>query len=210
MPFGLRNAPATFQRFVDITLAGLTSKFCLVYLNDIIIFSKTKEEHLEHLDAILHHLYRAGLSLNLKKSLFFRDMMSYQGHVIRPGKLTVAEKHSCDKNSETADHKKRTSCLPGLCNVYRRFAAGFTKIVAPLNILLRKGESLQLNSLSKEQLAAFETLRTRLLDPPILALPRAEGLFTLDTDASQEKIGCCFFQEQDGGPDILWDIGVEA
>jgi Reverse transcriptase (RNA-dependent DNA polymerase) len=67
MPFGLRNAPATFQRFVDITLAGLNWKISLVYLDDIIIFSKTKEEHLEHLDAVLHRLYRAGLSLNLKQ-----------------------------------------------------------------------------------------------------------------------------------------------
>jgi RNase H-like domain found in reverse transcriptase len=78
--------------------------------------------------------------------------------------------------------------------VYRRFVAGFAKIAAPLNILLGKGEIPQLNSLSEEQLAAFETLRTRLLDPPILALPRAEGRFTLDTDASQEQIGCCLFQ----------------
>jgi Reverse transcriptase (RNA-dependent DNA polymerase) len=61
IPFGLWNAPATFQRFVDITLAGLTWKNCLVYLDDIIIFSKTKEEHLEHLNAVLQRLYRAGL-----------------------------------------------------------------------------------------------------------------------------------------------------
>ena len=66
MPFGLRNAPATFQRFVDITLAGLAWKSCLVYLDDIIVFSNTKEEHLEQLDAVLGRLYRAGLSLNLK------------------------------------------------------------------------------------------------------------------------------------------------
>jgi Reverse transcriptase (RNA-dependent DNA polymerase) len=71
MPFGLRNAPETFQRFVDTTLAGFTWKICFVYQDDIIIFSKTKEEHLEHLDAVLHCLYRAGLSLNLKKCYFF-------------------------------------------------------------------------------------------------------------------------------------------
>jgi Reverse transcriptase (RNA-dependent DNA polymerase) len=70
MPFWLRNAPATFQRFVDITLAGFTWNICLVYLDDIIIFSKTKKEHLEHLDAVLHRLYRAGLSLNLKNVIF--------------------------------------------------------------------------------------------------------------------------------------------
>jgi RNase H-like domain found in reverse transcriptase len=98
--------------------------------------------------------------------------------------------------------------------VYRRFIAGFAIIAAPLNILLHKGESPQLNSLSEEQLAAFETLRSRLLDPPILALPRAEeGLFTLDTDASQEQIGCCLFQEQEGGtinPVGYWSRGLTS
>jgi hypothetical protein len=67
MPFGLTNAPATFQRAVDITLAGLTWKICLVYLDDIIIFSKNFEEHLEHLEEVLTRIYRAGLSLKLKK-----------------------------------------------------------------------------------------------------------------------------------------------
>jgi hypothetical protein len=93
-----------------------------------------------------------------------------------PREINCAKKYSCAKNSETADNTERTSFLPWL--VYRRFVAGLSKIAAPLNILLRKGENPQLNYLSEEQLAAFETLRTRLLDPPILALPRAEGLFT--------------------------------
>jgi hypothetical protein len=101
----------------------------------------------------------------------------------------------------------------GLCNVYRRFVAGFAKIAAHLNFLLRKGESPQLGSLSEEQLAAFETLRTRFLDPPIIALPRAEGLFILDTDASQEQIGCFLFQEHDGGtryPVGYWSRGLTS
>jgi Reverse transcriptase (RNA-dependent DNA polymerase) len=68
MPFGLRNAPSTFQRFVDITLAGLTWKVCVVYLDDIIMYSRSREDHLEHLDAVLLRLYRAGLSLNLKSA----------------------------------------------------------------------------------------------------------------------------------------------
>jgi Reverse transcriptase (RNA-dependent DNA polymerase) len=72
MPFGLRNAPATFQSFVDITLSGLTWKSCLVYLDDIIVFSKTPAEHTAHLDAVLHRLYRAGLTLNLNKCHLFK------------------------------------------------------------------------------------------------------------------------------------------
>jgi hypothetical protein len=73
MPFCLRNAPATFQRFVDITLSGITWKTCLVYLDDIIVFSKTPAEHMAHLDAVLHRLYRAGLTLNLNKCIFFKE-----------------------------------------------------------------------------------------------------------------------------------------
>jgi hypothetical protein len=92
MPFGLRNAPATFQRFVDITLSGLTWNNCLVYLDDIIVFSKTLSEHMAHLDALLHRLYRAGLTLNLNKCQFFKETVDYLGHVIRPGQLSVAEK----------------------------------------------------------------------------------------------------------------------
>jgi hypothetical protein len=65
MPFGFRNAPATFQRYVDITLSGLTWKTCLEYLDDIIVISKTPTEHMAHLDAVIHHLYRAGITLNL-------------------------------------------------------------------------------------------------------------------------------------------------
>jgi Reverse transcriptase (RNA-dependent DNA polymerase) len=88
MPFGLRNGPATFQRFVDITLSGLTWKVCLMYLDDIIVFSKDREQHMADLDTVLHRLYRAGLSLNLKKCHFFKETVSYLGHVIVVQKTT--------------------------------------------------------------------------------------------------------------------------
>jgi hypothetical protein len=95
---GNRSLPAcchtTFQRFVDITLAGITWKVCLVYLDDIIVYSRSREDHLAHLDANLHRLYRAGLSLNLKKCHFFRSEVSYLGHVISPGTLSVSEKNT--------------------------------------------------------------------------------------------------------------------
>jgi Reverse transcriptase (RNA-dependent DNA polymerase) len=91
IPFGLRNSPATFHRFVDITLSGLTWKTCLAYLDDIIVFSKTPAEHVAHLDAVLHRLYRAGLTLNLKKCHFFKENVDYLGNVIRPGQLSMTE-----------------------------------------------------------------------------------------------------------------------
>jgi hypothetical protein len=149
MPFGLRNAPVTFQRFVDITLSGLTWKSCLVYLDYIIFFSKTSAEHMAHLDAVLHLLYCAGLTLNLKKCYFLKDTVDYLGHVIRPGQLSVADKNTSALKDMTHPTTQTDLCsFLGLCNVYRRFVKGFVKIAAPLNILLRKGDTPHLSPLS--------------------------------------------------------------
>jgi Reverse transcriptase (RNA-dependent DNA polymerase)/RNase H-like domain found in reverse transcriptase len=200
VPFGLSNAPATFQRFVDITLSGLTWKSCLVYLDDIIVFSRTPAEHMAHLDAVFHRLYRAGLTLILNKCHFFKDTVDYLGHVIRPGQLSVTEKNTAALKdmTHTTTQTELLSFLD-LCNVYRRFFKGFAKIAAPLNILLRKGETPQLSPLSPEMVFTFDTLRASILHPPILALPRIEGAFTLDTDASDHQLGCCLLQEQPDG-----------
>ena len=93
MSFGLWNAPATFELLVSITLSMLTWKVCLAYPDDIIVFSRDLEEHMEHLDTLLHRLYRAGLSLNLKSVSFSRS-----SRLSRPcyqsGKLAVAEKNT--------------------------------------------------------------------------------------------------------------------
>jgi hypothetical protein len=100
-----------------------------------------------------------------------------------------------------------------LCNVYRRFVPGFAKIAAPLNALLRKGESPALGILDKEQLAAFDALCGKLIHLPVLALPKKEGRFVLDTDASAEQIGCCLFQEQSIGPTLpigYWSRSLNA
>jgi hypothetical protein len=102
-----------------------------------------------HLEAVLHRLYRAGMTLNLKKCHFFKDTVDYLGHVIRPGQLSVAEKNTAALKDimHPTTHTELRSFL-GLCNVYRRFFKGFAKIAAPLNILLRKGETPQVSPLS--------------------------------------------------------------
>jgi RNase H-like domain found in reverse transcriptase len=155
---------------------------------------------LSHLDVVLHRLYRAGLSLNMNKYHFFKETVSYLGHVIHPGKLAVAGRStSALKTAKFPTTQSELRSFLGLRNVYRRFVPGFSKFAAPLNALLCKGEIPQLGELSLEQKEAIEKLRQNLLDPPVLALPRAEGLFTLDTDASQNQIGLCLFQDQPDG-----------
>jgi hypothetical protein len=201
MPFGLRNAPATFQRTVDIILSGLTWKSCLVYLDDIIIYSTSMEEHLLHLTEVLTLLGKAGLSLKLTKCHFFKETVDYLGHVIRPGKLAVAEKNTdALRKAQPPRTQTELRSFLGLCNVYRRFVPGFAKVSGPLNQLLRKGEGPTLGILTPDQLTAFHSLREKLLHPPVLALPRKEGRYVLDTDASDLQIGACLSQEH---PDKL-------
>jgi hypothetical protein len=123
--------------------------------------------------------------------------VDYLGHVIRPGRLGVAEKNT------TA---LRTAPLPrtqtelryflGLCDVYRRFVPHFSTQAAPLNALLCKGIPPQLGPIPQDGSLALNTLRDRLLSPPVLALPRAKGQMGLDTDASDGQLDCCLLQLQ--------------
>ena len=139
LPFGLRNAPATSQRAIDVILSGVKWKTCLVYLDDVIIFSPDRKSHLKHVDDALYLLRKAGLSLKLRKCRFFSEMVDYLGHVIRPGRLGVAE-----RNTEALRHaapprtQTELRSFLGLCNVYRRFVPKFPAIAAPLNAYLTK------------------------------------------------------------------------
>ena len=99
MPFGLRNAPATFQRALDIILSGLRWQTCLIYLGVVIVFSKDTKEHVAHVDQVLTLLRQAGVSLELKKCEFFQPKVDYLGHVITPGKLAVAT-----ENTKASEH----------------------------------------------------------------------------------------------------------
>jgi hypothetical protein len=134
--------------------------------------------------------------------------------VIRRGKLSVAEKNmSALKDAKPPMTQSELRSFLGLFNVYRRFVAGFAKIAAPLNAFLRKGEIPTLRQLTPEQMDAFNTLRERLLRPPVLALPRAEGTFTLDTDALQDQIGCCLLQARPDGATLpigYWNRGLTS
>jgi RNase H-like domain found in reverse transcriptase len=154
------------------------------------------DAHVGHLDEVLTLLGTTGFSLKLAKCFFFKDTVDHLGRFIRPGKLAVTVKNTDSLRSAlppTTQTELRS--FLGLCNVYRRFVPGFYKVSGPLNHLLKKGEGPKLGTLTKEQLLAFETLREKLLQPPILALPRREGRYILDTDASDGQIGCCLSQD---------------
>ena len=203
MPFELRGAPATFQRALDIILSRVRWQICLVYLDDVIVFSfRTHAEHAKHLDAVLGLLRSAGISLKLKKCSFFQPYLHYLGHVISPGKLSVAE---------AAAHAFKTFKFPrtltqarsflGACNVYRCIVKGFAKIARPLTDMTRKDADPDYDNPTAAQVQAFEDLKSRMIAPPILALPRYGRPYTIDTDASAYQLGCTLLQEHDGTND---------
>jgi hypothetical protein len=156
--------------------------------------------HLKHKNEALHLLGKAGLSLKFIKCHFFKEAVAYLGHVIRPGKLAVAEKNTAALcNAPLPKIQTELRSFLGLCNVYRRFIPRFAAVAAPLTSLLGKGTSPQLGVFSAEQLDAFNTLRDKLLSPPVLAPPRATGKLWLDTDTSDGELGTCHLQEHPNG-----------
>ena len=121
MPFGLTNAPATFQRALDIILFGVKWQSCLVYIDDVIVYSKTHEEHIQHLDDVLGLLRAAGGTLKLRKCRFFRTTVKYLGHEITPGRLGVLQAHTkapgggvSNVASASAKLHRHVQCLPAV------------------------------------------------------------------------------------------------
>jgi hypothetical protein len=139
LPFGLLKEPGNFQRAVDIVVSGVKWKTCLVYLDDVIVFSSSREAHMRHVDEVLTLLENSGLSLKLAKCQFFKDTVNYLGHVIRPGRLGVAEKNTeALKSAPMPCTQTEFRSFLGLCNVYRQFVPRFGTIAAPLTALLGK------------------------------------------------------------------------
>jgi len=200
MPFGLTNAPTTFQRALDVILSGLKWQMCLVYLDDVIVFSKTADDHVRSLDIILSRLRQAGVKLHLENCSFFKREVEYLGHLVCPGKLKVHNKNTeALKQAVFPKTKTQMKSFLGACNVYRRFVKDFAKRARPLNELTRNEVDPYLPPPTDVQLAAFEDLKGALVSPPILPIPRPNRRFVVDVDACADQLGCALMQEQEDG-----------
>jgi len=204
LPFRLTNAPASFQWALDIILSGLRWKPCLVYLDDVIVFSRSTDEHIRHLREFLLLLWTAGVTLKPSMCHFFQDEVEYLGQVVRPGQLLVHEKNT--RGLAGAQQPRTQSELKsflGMCNVYRRFVKDYSHLARPLTKLtstkLPSELPSELPEFDAEQKQAFEALKNRLTSAPILTLPRLDGLFILDTDACAVQLGCTLVQKQPDG-----------
>ena len=203
MPFGLCNAPATFERLMDKVLAGLQWEILLVYLDDLIIFGKSIPEEITRLRQVFQRLRQANLKLKASKCHLFRTQVSYLGHeVSSEGVSTQQDKIEAIRTWPTPTNVSEVRSFLGLASYYRRFVEGFARIAKPLHQLTEKGHAGQFGWSSVCQ-AAFDELKQRLMCAPILAYPNPEGEFILDTDASKDGIGGVLSQVQNGHERVI-------
>ena len=196
MPFGLCIAPGTFQPLMELVLAGLNWTTRLVYLDNIVIFSRTVEEHLKRLQEVLERLKGAGLKLKPSKCHLLQKSVKYLGHVISEhGVETDPEKTASVAKWSTPTNLKELRQFLGLASYYRRFVRNFSQIAAPLLQLTHKGKHWGWNQECEE---AFVSLKDKLTTAPVLRFPCFDHEFILDTDASGNGLGAVLSQRING------------
>ncbi|UYV77521.1 K02A2.6-like, partial [Cordylochernes scorpioides] len=196
MPFGLCNAPATFERMIDNLLKGLKWTICLCYLDDIIVFSDDFEEYLRRLQLVLNCLKKAGLCLNSKKCKFGAKTITVLGHeVSENGIRPDQEKIRAVRDFATPRSLKEVRSFLGLSSYYGRFIPNYAHVAQPLNDLLKKDSAFNWN---QEEQNAFEALKSALISEPALGHFDYSSPTEIHTDASNYGIGAVLVQIQKG------------
>ncbi len=211
MPFGLSNAPATYQRLMEECLSGLHLNICLVYIDDLIIFSRTYEEHLERLELVFKRLQDCGLKLAPSKCKFFKKRVKYVGYIVSEDGIEAdPDKVEKIQNWPIPTSPEEVRRFLGFAGYYRKFVKDFSKISRPLSQLMpksgakRKGSKMKTPTpqvvwkWSKAQEDSFQELKNRLSSPPVLGYVDYSKPFELHVDASTHGLGAVLYQEQDG------------
>lgn len=208
LPFGLCNAPATYQRVMEECLGDLNMKICVIYLDDLIIFSKTFEEHLERLQIVLDRLRECNLKLGLKKCEFLRQKVKYVGFIVsKEGVSTDPQKVEKVRNWPTPKCPEEVRQFVAFSGFYRKFIKDFSKIVKPLSKVMppqnqKKGKKTKSTENTEwewgiEQENAFRELKFRMTSAPILAYADYDSPFELHVDASKDGLGAVLYQCQE-------------
>ncbi|CAI7777910.1 unnamed protein product [Closterium sp. NIES-53] len=194
MPFGLRNASAIFQRVMDSVLRGLECAAC--YIDDVVIFSRTEDEHVRDVEQTLKALAAAGLTCHPKKCRWGEATVHYLGYEVRGGQLGIqqAKIEVLNRLQQPKDRSGLRAVL-GFLSYYRRFVPNFSKRAAPLNGLLKEDRKWEWGM---EQEAALKDLMEAVQTATIMQLPRADKPFCLYTDWSSQGMGAILCQELDG------------
>lgn len=218
MPQGITNAPSTFQRLMERCMGDLNRKEVLVFIDDLIIFSESLEEHEHRLVQVLTRLKEYGLKLSPEKCKFFQTSVRYLGHIVsQHGVETDPVKIEAIKTWPRPQTLKELKSFLGFAGYYRRFVQDFSKIVKPLNNLtagyppIRKGRKCKDPNRHyydpKEKLGgrwdascqqAFETIVEKLTTAPVLGYADPRLPYVLHTDASTIGLGAALYQEQEG------------
>ena len=197
MPFGLTNAPSIFQRFINYVLSDFIDKFVVVYLDDILIYSKSIDNHIQHVSAVLGKLLENHLVAKLEKCLFHVPEIEFLGHVISGSEIKMdPKKIEAVRNWPTPTSVKELQSFLGLCNYYRRFIKNFSLIASPLYQLTKKDKKF---IWLDEHNNAFNQLKILITSAPVLVPPDPGKKFILETDASHFALGCVLSQSDDLG-----------
>ena len=209
MPFGLCNAPGTFQRLMERMFGDQRFQSVLLYLDDIIVFSSTVRQHLERLEEVFARLDQQGLKAKLSKCHFFQKQVKYLGHIVsEQGVATDPEKLAAVREWRRPSHLAELRSFLGFASYYRRFVEGFSKLAAPLHHLVarltgshKKGKTPKTPLLphwNEHCEQAFLSLRTGLTMAPVLAYADFKKPFILEIDASHGGLGAVLSQDQEG------------
>ena len=192
MPFGLTNAPAAFMDLMNRVFRPYLDQFIIVFIDDILIYSKNEEEHAEHLRIALQTLREHGLYAKREKCDFWMTKVKFLGHVVSEEGISVdPSKIEAVLNWERPKNVSEIRSFLGLAGYYRRFVENFSKIASPLTKLTRKNVKFVWDDKCEE---AFEELKRRLTSAPVLIIPNNEEPYTVYTDASGNGLGCVLMQ----------------
>ena len=192
MPFGLTNAPAAFMDLMNRVFSQYLDKFVIVFIDDILVYSCSPEEHAEHLRTVLQILREHQLYAKFSKCQFWLDKVALLGHVISVKGISVdPQKIEAIVNWKPPTNVSEVCSFLGLACYYRKFVEGFSKIAIPLTNLLKKDHKFEWSDTCQH---SFEELRQRLTTAPVLALPLGKDGYVVYSDASRQGLGCVLMQ----------------
>ena len=192
MPFGLTNAPTAFMDLMNRVLQPYLDRFVIVFIDDILVYLGSSEEHLEHLRIMLPTLRERQLYAKLSKCQFWLDRVAFLGHVISVEGVSVdPKKIEAVVNWKLPKNVSEVKSFLGLVGYYKKFVEGFSKIAAPLTKLTRKDVKYDWVDACQQ---SFEELKGRLASAPVLDLPNERDGFVVYSDASRQGLGCVLMQ----------------
>ncbi len=220
MPFGLSNSPAVFQALVNDVLRDMVDQFIYVYLDDILIFSSSLQEHVQHVRRVLQRLLENGLFVKAEKCAFHAQSVPFLGFIVSPeGVRMDPDRVKAVVNWPTPDSRKALLRFLGFANFYRRFIRNFSQLAAPLTALTSTKMTFRWSNAAE---AAFTKLRGRFVSAPILRAPDPTRQFVVEVDASEVGVGavlsqratsddkvhpCAFFSHRLSPAERNYDIG---